>query len=230
MTGTDLTGRPILVFGGTGHLGQAVVARFADGGAALTVADARLPDDARRHPGATYTTVDVLDEAAVAAAVAGLPPGPAAVVNLVGGYTPPQPIRDLDLSVLRQQLELNLVSAAVVTKYALAHLAEQGGGTIVHTSSRVAVQSGENGFAYSASKLGVTRLVEAAAAEGRAHGVTVNCIMPSIIDTPVNRAAMPDAPHRKWPKPAEIAAVLAFLVSPDAGLISGAAIPVYGRV
>ena len=148
MTGTDLTGRPILVFGGTGHLGQAVVARFADGGAALTVADARLPDDARRHPGATYTTVDVLDEAAVAAAVAGLPPGPAAVVNLVGGYTPPQPIRDLDLRVLRQQLELNLVSAAVVTKYALAHLAEQGGGTIVHTSSRVAVQSGENGFAY----------------------------------------------------------------------------------
>jgi len=60
--------------------------------------------------------------------------------------------------------------------------------------------------------------------------VTVNCILPSIIDTPVNRAAMPDAPHRKWPKPAEIAAVLAFLVSPDAGLISGAAIPVYGRV
>jgi NAD(P)-dependent dehydrogenase (short-subunit alcohol dehydrogenase family) len=60
--------------------------------------------------------------------------------------------------------------------------------------------------------------------------VTVNCIMPSIIDTPVNRAAMPDAPHHKWPKPAEIAAVLAFLVSPDAGLISGAAIPVYGQV
>jgi NAD(P)-dependent dehydrogenase (short-subunit alcohol dehydrogenase family) len=62
MTGTDLTGRPVLVFGGTGHLGHAVVARFADGGAPLTVADARLPDDARRHPGATYTTVDVLDE------------------------------------------------------------------------------------------------------------------------------------------------------------------------
>ena len=230
MTGTDLTGQPILVFGGTGHLGHAVVGRFADGGAALTVADARLPDDARRHPGVSYTVVDVLDEAAVAAAVAGLPPGPAAVVNLVGGYTPPQPIRDLDLALLRQQLELNLVSAAAVTKYALAHLAGQGGGTIVHTSSRVAVQSGENTFAYSASKLGVTRLVEAAAAEGRAHRVTVNCIMPSIIDTPVNRAAMPDAPHHKWPKPAEIAAVLAFLVSPDACLISGAAIPVYGQV
>ena len=193
MKGTDLTGRPILVFGGTGHLGQAVVARFADGGAVLTVADARLPDDTRRNPGATYTAVDVLDEAAVADAIAGLPPGPAAVVNLVGGYTPPQPIRDLDLAVLRRQLELNLVSAAVVTKYALPHLAGQGGGTIVHTSSRVAVQSGENGFAYSASKLGVTRLVEAAAAEGRAHGVTVNCIMPSIIGPRRKPTASPPA-------------------------------------
>jgi NAD(P)-dependent dehydrogenase (short-subunit alcohol dehydrogenase family) len=229
MTGNGITGQAILVFGGTGNLGHAVVERFAAGGAAVTVADARLPIQGRAHPGATYITADVLDEAAVAGAVAGLPAGPAAVVNLVGGYTPPQPIRDLDLAVLREQLELNLVSAAIITKYALARLADQGGGTIVHTSSRVAVQSGENGFAYSASKLGVTRLVEAAAAEGRAHGVTVNCILPSIIDTPVNRAAMPDAPHHKWPKPAEIAAVLAFLVSPDARLISGAAIPVYGQ-
>ncbi len=229
MTGTDLAGRAILLFGGTGNLGQAVTERFAAGGAALTVADARLPGDDRRHEGVTYIAADVLDEQSVAAAIGGLPAGPAAVVNLVGGYTPPQPIRELDLGVLRQQLELNLVSAAIVTKYALARLADGDGGTIVHTSSRVAVQSGENGFAYSASKLGVTRLVEAAAAEGRAHGVTVNCIMPSIIDTPVNRAAMPDAPHHTWPKPAEIAAVLAFLVSPDAALISGAAIPVYGR-
>ena len=72
------------------------------------------------------------------------------------------------------------------------------------------------------------RLVEAAAAEGREQGVRVNCIMPSIIDTPVNRAAMPNARHHRWPKPAQLAAVLAFLVSDDAMLISGAAIPVYG--
>ena len=91
------------------------------------------------------------------------------------------------------------------------------------------MQNGENGFAYSVSKLGVVRLVEAAAAEGREQGVRVNCIMPSIIDTPANRAAIPGANYDQWPKPAELAAVLAFLVSDDAVLISGAAIPVYGR-
>jgi len=150
------------------------------------------------------------------------------VVNLIGGYTPPQALSGLDVAVLRQQLELNLVTAAIVTKHALPVLAAQGGGPIVHVSSRVATEKGKNGFAYSVSKLGVVRLVEAAAAEGREQGVRVNCIMPSIIDTPANRAALPDAPHHRWPKPAELAGVLAFLVSDDAVLISGAAIPVYG--
>src|SRR5260370_37750923 len=105
-------------------------------------------------------------------------------------------------------------------------LAAQGGGTIVHVSSRVAVEKGANGFAYSVSKLGVVRLVEAAAAEGRENGVRVNCIMPSIIDTPANRAAMPNAQHHRWPKPAELAAVLSFLVSDYAVHIVGSAISV----
>jgi NAD(P)-dependent dehydrogenase (short-subunit alcohol dehydrogenase family) len=129
-------------------------------------------------------------------------PPPMAVVNLIGGYTPP---------------------------HALTVLAGQGGGTIVHVSSRVADGKGENEFAYSVSKLGVIRLAEAAAAEGREQGIRVNCVMPSIFDTPANRAAMPNAKHHRWPKPSELAAVLAFLVSDDAALISGAAIPVYGR-
>ena len=121
------------------------------------------------------------------------------------------------------------MTAAIVTKHAMPVLAARDGGALVHVSSRVAVEKGENGFAYSVSKLGVVRLVEAAAAEGREHGVRVNCIMPSIIDTPANRAALPQADHDRWPKPSELAAVLAFLVSDDAVLISGAAIPVYGR-
>ena len=99
----------------------------------------------------------------------------------------------------------------------------------MHVSSRTATEKGENSFAYSVSKLGVLRLVEAAAAEGRQLGVRVNCILPSIIDTPANRAALPRAQHERWPKPSELAAVLAFLVGDDASLISGAAIPVYGR-
>ena len=228
MTGQALSGRRIVVLGGTGGLGHEVTARFRDDGASVVVADARPPREDRRHEGVEYVTVDVLDEASVAAAFATSPP-PRAIVNLIGGYTPPQPLAGLDVSVLRQQLEVNLVTAAIVTKHAMPVLAAQAGGTIVHVSSRVATGKGENSFAYSVSKLGVLRLVEAAAAEGRQLGVRVNCILPSIIDTPANRAAMPRAQHDQWPKPAELAAILAFLVSDDAALISGAAIPVYGR-
>ena len=218
----------VVVLGGTGGLGKAVVDRFRADGASVLVADARLPADADRREDLDYVAVDALDEASVSAAL-GRTPVPAAVVNLIGGYTAPQALPGLDIGVLRRQLELNLVTAAIVTKYAMPVLAARGGGALVHTSSRVATQDGANGFAYSVSKLGVVRLIEAAAAEGREQGVRVNCIMPSIIDTPANRAAMPDARHERWPKPAELAAVLAFLISDDAALISGAAIPVYGR-
>jgi NAD(P)-dependent dehydrogenase (short-subunit alcohol dehydrogenase family) len=223
----DLSGVTIVVFGGTGNLGRATVERLHFEGAEVVVAGSQPRPAAQPGPRLRYETVDALDEAGVAAVLAAA--APSAVVNLVGGYTPPQRLADLEVPVLRRQLELNLLTAAIITKHALPLLAARGGGRIVHTSSRVATQSGENGFAYSVAKLAVVRLVEAAAAEGREHGVAVNCIMPSIIDTPPNRAAMPDAHHERWPKPAEIAAVLAFLVSDDAALISGAAIPVYGR-
>jgi NAD(P)-dependent dehydrogenase (short-subunit alcohol dehydrogenase family) len=229
MTGRDLSGRTIVVLGGRGALGRAVVARLRDDGALVVAADARPPGDGFGDSDVRHVTVDLLDEASVSAALAAAP-APLAVVNVVGGYTPPQAVTDLDVSVLRQQFELNLVTAAIVTKYAMPLLAAQGGGAIVHTSSRVAAEKGENSFSYSVAKLGVVRLVEAAGAEGMREGVRVNCIMPSIIDTPANRAAIPDADHDRWPKPEELAAVLSFLVSDDAALISGAAIPVYGRV
>jgi NAD(P)-dependent dehydrogenase (short-subunit alcohol dehydrogenase family) len=228
MTERGLSGRRIVVLGGTGGLGGAVVSRFRADGASVLVADARLPLDADRHDDVHYVAVNALDEGSVAAMLA-KKPAPAAVVSLIGGYTPPQPLSALDIGVLKHQLDLNLVTAAIVTKHAMPLLAAGGGGPIVLVSSRVATEKGENGFAYSVSKLGVVRLVEAAAAEGREQGVRVNCIMPSIIDTPANRAALPNARHDRWPKPSELAAVLAFLVSDDAILISGAAIPVYGR-
>jgi NAD(P)-dependent dehydrogenase (short-subunit alcohol dehydrogenase family) len=228
MTERELSGRRVIVLGGTGSLGQAVTERFLADGASVLVADARPPADPNRREDVDYVIVDALDEASVSAALTKSPP-PAAVVNLIGGYTPPQALTGLEISVLRQQLELNLVTAAIITKHAMPVLAARGGGPIVHVSSRVAAEKGENGFAYSVSKLGVVRLVEAAASEGREQGVRVNCIMPSIIDTPANRAAMPNAKHERWPKPPELAAVLAFLVSDDAALISGAAVPVYGR-
>ena len=218
----------IVVLGATGGLGRAVTERFRADGAPVLALDARIPAAGDRQDGVSYLAVDALDEDSVSAAFAQVPTA-AAVVNLIGGYTPPQGLAMLDIGVLRQQFELNLVSAAIVTKYAMPLLAARGGGAIVHVSSRVAREKWETAFSYSVSKLGVVRLVEAAAVEGREDGVRVNCILPSIIDTPANRAAMPGATHHKWPKPSELAAVLSFLVSDDAVLISGAAIPVYGR-
>jgi NAD(P)-dependent dehydrogenase (short-subunit alcohol dehydrogenase family) len=223
-----MTERTIIVLGATGGLGRAVTERFRDDGASVFAFDARIPAPAHGQDGVSYVAVDALDEGSVSAAF-GQVQGASAVVNLIGGYAPPQALSALDVGVLRQQFELNLVTAAIVTKYALPMLAARGGGAIVHVSSRVAVAKWESAFSYSVSKLGVVRLVEEAAAEGRADGVRVNCILPSIIDTPANRAALPGARHDQWPKPSELAAVLAFLVSDDAVLISGAAIPVYGR-
>jgi NAD(P)-dependent dehydrogenase (short-subunit alcohol dehydrogenase family) len=232
MTERALSGGTIIVLGAAGGLGRAVTERLRADGASVLAADRSIPAAADGQDRLTYVAVDALDEASVLAVFATPPAGAtpiAGVVNLIGGYTPPQPLSGLDMGVLRQQLELNLVAAAIVTKYAMPMLAARGGGPIVHVSSRVAVQDGANSFAYSVSKLGVNRLVEAAAAEGHADGVRVNCIIPSIIDTPANRAAIPNADYDRWPKPPELAAVLSFLVSDDAVLISGAAIPVYGR-
>ena len=223
-----MTERTIIVLGATGGLGRAVTERFRDDGASVFAFDARIPAPSHGQDGVSYVAVDALDEGSVSAAF-GQVPAAAAVVNLIGGYAPPQALSALDVGVLRQQFELNLVTAAIVTKYALPMLAARGGGAIVHVSSRVALEKWENAFAYSVTKLGVVRLVEEAAVEGRDAGVRVNCILPSIIDTPANRAALPNAKHQLWPKPAELAAVLSFLVSDDAALISGAAIPVYGR-
>ncbi len=240
MTQRALSSRKIIVLGACGGLGRSVTERLRDDGATVVAADARIPDAADRQEQVEYVLVDALDEAGVSAVFASVSASAsavsasvgapvAAVVNLIGGYTPPQALSSLDIGVLRRQLELNLVTAAIVTKHAMPMLAAAGGGALVHVSSRTAVQTGENSFAYSVSKLGVVRLVEAAAAEGRSDGVRVNCIMPSIIDTPVNRAALPRADFDKWPKPSQVAGVLSFLVSDDAALISGAAIPVYGR-
>jgi NAD(P)-dependent dehydrogenase (short-subunit alcohol dehydrogenase family) len=231
MTERALSGRTIIVLGATGGLGRAVIERLRSDGASVLAAGTQIPAEADRQDQVRYVAVDARDEASVSAAFATVPAAPqvAGVVNLIGGYTPPQALSSLDLGVLRQQLELNLVTAAIVTKHALPMLAARGGGSIVHVSSRVALEKGENAFAYGVSKLGVVRLVETAAAEGREDGVRVNCIVPSIIDTPANRAALPGAAHERWPKPSELAAVLAFLVGDDAVLISGAVIPVYGR-
>jgi NAD(P)-dependent dehydrogenase (short-subunit alcohol dehydrogenase family) len=100
---------------------------------------------------------------------------------------------------------------------------------VVAVSSRAALRPFAGASAYAASKAGLIALVAAAAEEVKHDGVTVNCILPSVIDTPANRAAQGDADHSRWVKPEEIGHVVRFLASPEAAAVTGAAIPVYGR-
>ena len=225
MPESGLAGRAVLVVGAAGALGAGLVTAFAEAGAQVTGVDRALPATGRRRDEVSYRTVDVRDDAALAGLFDQDPP-PWAVLNTVGGFTPHAPLTQLDAAVLTGQLELNLVSAALVTKHALRVMQPLGEGRIVHTASRAGVVSKGSGFAYSVSKLGVLHLVTMAAEEMRGTGVTVNCIVPSIIDTPANRAAMPDARHEAWPKIPDIARSYLFLASPGAALVSGAAVPV----
>jgi NAD(P)-dependent dehydrogenase (short-subunit alcohol dehydrogenase family) len=218
-------GRAVVVFGAAGALGSGLASAFAAAGASVTGADRHVPDASRRLEGVRYEAVSVLDDESLSAFFGAGPP-PWAVVNTVGGFAPQSPLAALDAAELTGQLELNLVSAALVTKHALVSMSEAGAGRIVHTASRAGVVTAGSGFAYSVSKAGVLHLVKMAAEETKGTGITVNCVVPSIIDTPANRAAMPGADHASWPKVADIAQAYLFLASPGAHLVSGAAVPV----
>ena len=218
-------GRTVLLFGAGGALGGGLAEAFTQAGATVNGADKHLPRQDRQLEGVSYHAVDVLDDAALGALFDAVPV-PWAVINTIGGFAPHAPLTELDPAELTGQLSLNLVSAALVTKHALRRMRPAGEGRIVHTASRAAQVTRGQGFAYSVSKLGVLHLVAMAADEAKGTGVTVNCVVPSFIDTPANRAAIPDADYSTWPKVPDVARAYVFLASPGAHLVSGAAIPV----
>ena len=220
-----LSGREVLVFGATGALGAGVASMFADMGAVVRGAAGHVPAADRQLTGVQYQSVDALDDAALGE-LFDASPAPWAVINTIGGYAPKRLLAELDSAELTKQIEVNLVSAALITKHALRVMKPVGEGRIVHTASRAATVTAGNGFAYSVSKLGVLHLVKMAADEVRGTGITVNSVIPSIIDTPVNREALPNADHDTWPKVRDIAINYIYLASPDALLVNGAAIPV----
>ncbi|HEY2507068.1 MAG TPA: SDR family oxidoreductase [Streptosporangiaceae bacterium] len=225
MADIGLSGLEVLVFGGAGALGAGVAAAFAAEGAVVHAVDRVAPAAGRRLEGVTYDSADVLDDAALGE-LFDAHPALWAVVNTIGGFAPRRPLAELDQAELAHQLQLNLVSAALITRHALRVMQPAGRGRIVHTASRAAVVTGGAGFAYSVSKLGVLHLVSMAADEVRGSGITVNCVVPSIIDTPANRAAMPSANHQAWPKAPDIAHSYVYLASPAASLVNGASVPV----
>ena len=226
--------RAVLVAGGTGALGTAVVRELLGDGRAVTatwVVEAereRLERGLGETRGLSLVEADLTDPAAAEAAVAGVE-GLGAVVNLVGGYAGGQNVDETELEDFERMLRLNLVPGFLLARAAMPRLAEAGGGAFVGVSARAAVRPFAGASGYIAAKAGVLAFVQALAAEWRDRGVRANAVLPSVIDTPANRRDMPDADFSKWVAPAEIAAVIRFLVSDESAPTSGAAIPVYGR-
>jgi NAD(P)-dependent dehydrogenase (short-subunit alcohol dehydrogenase family) len=227
--------RTAIVTGGTGGLGSAVVGRMLDDGWRVVVPWIvrgeleRVPQRA----GCDLIEADLFDPAAAEAVVAqaaGAGDAPLrAVVNLVGGFAVGGRVHETPVEEFEQQFRLNLRPTYLVTAAALPHLLEGGGGAIVCVGSRAAVQPFSGAAGYVSSKAAVIAFAQAVAAEYKNDGIRCNAILPSVIDTPANRAAMPNADHDRWVKPAEIAGVIAHLLSDDTQPVNGAAVPVYGR-
>jgi len=151
------------------------------------------------------------------------------VVNLVGGFAMGGRVHETPIGDFERQFRLNLRPTYLVTAAALPHLLEHGRGSIVCVGTRAAVQPFSGAAGYISSKAAVIAFAQAVAVEYKLTGIRCNAILPSVIDTPANRASMPNADHERWVKPAEIAGTIAYLLSEDSQPTSGAAIPVYGR-
>ncbi len=152
-----------------------------------------------------------------------------AVVNLVGGFAEGERVHATPVEDFEAQLRLNLRPTYLVCQAALPHLLDGGGGAIVCVSSRAALRPFSGAAGYIVAKAAVLAFVDALAAEYRADDIRVNAILPSVIDTPANRRASPDADHARWVRPEQIADVVRFLCEDGSAPISGAHVPVYGR-
>jgi NAD(P)-dependent dehydrogenase (short-subunit alcohol dehydrogenase family) len=219
----------VLVAGGTGHLGTAVVRQLIQSG--RDVAVTWVVDSERERIDSERVELieaDLFDPDAAQAAVAAVE-DLEAVVNLVGGFADGPRIHETDPADFERLLQLNLKPAFLLARAAMPRLIERGGGAYVCVSARTALRPYPGGGAYSVAKAAVLALVNVLDVEYRKEGVRCNAILPSVIDTPANREAQPDADHSKWVKPEEIAEVVSFLVSDKAVVTSGAAVPVYGR-
>ena len=227
--------RTALVTGGTGALGGAVVDAFLEDGWRV-VSTWVLPEERDRvaeRDGLDLVQADLFDEDAVRAAVraaAVAEDAPLrAVANLVGGFYAGPLVQDMALEDFERILRLNVRPTFLVTRAALPALVDAGGGGIVCVSARAAQRPFTGSAAYATAKAAVAAFALTVAVEYRDSGVRCNAIVPSVIDTPANRASEPDADFARWVRPAEIAHVVRFLCSDESAPVSGATVPVYGR-
>lgn len=225
----SLAGKRVAITGGFGALGTAVVEAALAAGAQVAAIDrAAAPADLRGAHG--FGGVDLADStqarAAIDAAAQALG-GLDALVNIAGTFRY-ETLADGSAETFDLLYRINLRTAVASSKAALAHLA--AGGRIVNIGAASALKAGAGVGAYTASKSGVMRFTEALAEELKARDITVNALLPSILDTAPNRKDMPNADFAKWVRPAQLAGVIVFLLSDAAAPITGALIPVTGRV
>lgn len=234
----EFVGQVVMVTGGTGNLGGPVARAFAATGAKVVVVDRNAEKQRELFPDWVDSPdvwlaapVDVTNEAEAAAVVAQAVARFGrldVLVNTVGGYRAGKPVHELDLATWDLMMNLNARSTLVMCKAAISVMLTQGRGKIVNVAARAGLAGSANHAAYAAAKAAVIRLTESMAAEVREQGINVNCILPSTIDSPDNRAAMPKADTRKWVQPEAMAATILFLASAAAHDLHGVALPVYG--
>ena len=235
----DYKGKIILVTGAAGNLGNAVVEEYLKANGTVVAVDrqtGRLDDNfesidtsAKLH---IFNGVDLTDRQAVMSladdvrdqvGLVGI------VVNTVGGFTAGDPIHELPMQTLQRMIDLNIKTFLNTSAGFIPHLIEKQGGKIITIGSRSSLSGGAQTGAYAAAKSALLRMTESMAAELKTSNIQANCVIPSTIDTPENRQAMPKADYSKWVKPEKIAQSILFLTSPAADAISGIALPVYGR-
>jgi NAD(P)-dependent dehydrogenase (short-subunit alcohol dehydrogenase family) len=215
--------RTALITGATGGLGGAVVDRFAAEGWTVLGVDKREGED---RDNVRFLTADLFDPGQVNDVVAQAGPELQAVVNLVGGFAQGGRVHETPIEQFEEQFTLNLRPTYLVTAAAIPRMSR---GTIVCVGTRAALRPFPGAAGYVASKAALLALVRALDSEYRDDGIRVNAVLPSVIDTPANRASMPGADYDAWVRPDEIAEVIHFLSSDASSPVSGAEIPVYGR-
>jgi NAD(P)-dependent dehydrogenase (short-subunit alcohol dehydrogenase family) len=229
----DFADRHVVVTGGTGALGSEVVGALLDAGARCTVPYVHLTE-AQRFPHSERERVklvavnDLADEHSVAKVYDGIEPW--ASIHIAGGFHMGK-ITDTGKAALLAQLETNLISCFLCCRAAVMAMQAAGGGRIVNVAARPGLEwrHGAGMTAYTVAKAGVAALTVALAEEVVGDGILVNAVAPSIMDTPANRKAMPQADHDAWPKVEQVAATVLFLASPKNTVTRGAVVPVYGK-
>jgi NAD(P)-dependent dehydrogenase (short-subunit alcohol dehydrogenase family) len=225
----DFSGRDVVVTGGTGALGAAVVELLVSAGATCHI-PAHRATDAQQERVRIVGGIDLADEAAVTRFYAELP-ALWASIHCAGGFEM-APIADTTLSSFRAMMDTNAVSCFLCSREAVRKIRATtgaGGGRIVNVAAKPALVPTAGLAAYAASKAAVASLTVSLSEELAAERIWVNAVVPSTMDTPANRMAMPKADFDKWPKVSEVAATIAFLASPQNAVTRGALVPVYGR-